>query len=501
MNNQSILNLYQTNPTNQDQTIIYTPHENITNYQYTIYKDNETLEQKNIDNNDPLTIILDETGQYQLIITEYDHYGKENQIKSGTYQIDKEKPIIEVTNTRVELKQNQTYNPLENITVHDNMDQEIQNKIITNLESLDLTTPGDQNLKYQVTDAAGNIATKTITLNVQKNTSEQLIFFQISLISLLLLFFIIALLYRRSLKLENRISRYAVQPLKDKSPSLFDNIMTSYHTLVTKLGNHLTKSAFLSKYAIHYEKYINTIGSNYQRGIEFIANKMFISLCFLLVAIISKTIQLEVLGLYEICFPLLCGFFAPDLIYISKYKVYHDRLENDLLQAIIIMNNAFKSGRSITQAIHLVTTELQGPIAEEFKKMHLEIGFGLSIDVVFKRFSERIKIDEATYLTASLSILNKTGGNIIKVFSSIEKSLFSKKKLKLEMDSLTGSSKLIVYVLFIVPLLFILFISILSPGYFNPFFTTPIGRILLIIMLIYYGIYIIAVRKIMKVRM
>ena len=94
----------------------------------------------------------------------------------------------------------------------------------------------------------------------------------------------------------------------------------------------------------------------------------------------------------------------------TKYKIHRSRVENDLLQAIIIMNNAFKSGRSITQAIELVTKELEGPIAEEFKKMHLEISFGLEIDVVFKRLSERIELEEVSYLTASLAILNKTGG-------------------------------------------------------------------------------------------
>ena len=165
------------------------------------------------------------------------------------------------------------------------------------------------------------------------------------------------------------------------------------------------------------------------------------------------------------------------------------------------MNNAFKSGRSITQAIELVTKELEGPIGVEFKKMHMEISFGLGIEEVFERFSKRVRLEEVTYLTASLSILNKTGGNIIKVFSSIEKTLFNKKKLKLELRSLTGSSKIIVYVLFAVPLLFILFISLVSPGYFAPFYTTGIGFIMLCIMLFIYILYICFVSKIMKVRM
>ena len=80
------------------------------------------------------------------------------------------------------------------------------------------------------------------------------------------------------------------------------------------------------------------------------------------------------------------------------------------------------------QAIEIVAKELKGPISQEFKKMHLEISYGLSLDVVFERFSKRIESEEVSYITSSLSILNKTGGNIIKVFSSIEKMLFNKRK-------------------------------------------------------------------------
>ena len=165
------------------------------------------------------------------------------------------------------------------------------------------------------------------------------------------------------------------------------------------------------------------------------------------------------------------------------------------------MNNAFKSGRSITQAVELVSTELDGPIAHEFAKIYMELNFGLEIDVVFDRFSKRVKMEEIAYLTASLSVLSKTGGNIIKVFSSIEENLFNKKKLKLELQSLTGTSKIIVTALYLVPALFIVFVSLVSPGYFEPFYTTKLGFIFMGIILILYVIYIYSVNKIMKVRM
>lgn len=234
---------------------------------------------------------------------------------------------------------------------------------------------------------------------------------------------------------------------------------------------------------------------------DFIATKLFIGFVFIVIAIVSKAIQYQVMEVYEWLIPFIFGLYLPDLLFFSKYKIYRNTLENDLLQAIIIMNNAFKSGRSIRQAIDLVTKELTGPIAEEFKKMSLEISFGLSIEETFKRFSERIQLEEVAYLTASLSILNRTGGNIIQVFSSIEKSLFNKKKLKLELASLTGSSKIVAYMLCIMPLLFIVFITLINPSYFVPLYTTNLGLILSGLILVIYICYIFLVRKIMRVRM
>ncbi|MBQ2409223.1 MAG: type II secretion system F family protein, partial [Bacilli bacterium] len=184
-----------------------------------------------------------------------------------------------------------------------------------------------------------------------------------------------------------------------------------------------------------------------------------------------------------------------------RYKIYYNKLENDLLQAVMIMNNAFKAGKSITQAVELVSIELDGPIGNEFNKMLVELNFGLDINVVFSRFEERVQIKEAEYLTASLSILNSTGGDIIKIFNTIEKTLIDKKKLQFELEALTASSKIILYVLFIVPFLFILFITMLEPTYFNPFFTSSFGFAIFVIIVILYLIYIYIISKLMKVRM
>jgi len=51
------------------------------------------------------------------------------------------------------------------------------------------------------------------------------------------------------------------------------------------------------------------------------------------------------------------------------------------------------------------------------------------------------------------------------------------------------------------PVLFVIVISLISKDYYAPLFTSPLGFIIIGAIIILYIIYIIVVRKIMKVRM
>lgn len=502
--NQDSFSLYeQIKPLNKELNIVFTPDNSTIRYVYEVIKDGKITDTLEISSHRTVSIPLKETGIFQIRVTEYSKKGSAV-VSSGEYHLDLDRPMIIVTDdslTIYQMKKNETVDFGQYVRAYDEQDGNLTTKITSNIDEIDLTKIGLNHITFTVSDEAGNIASKTVPLNVIKGYGDRLFAIQFVIIIALVLFLWRVVVYRRSLNYEKRLAKYSVDPIRDTRPSLFDHIMNSYRIVIQKCSSILKRSVFLQKYSKRYEKYLVLYHKLYEDGIDFVSCKVLMALVLLIVAIFSKTIQYQVIELYEVSIPLLFGFFLPDFVFLSKYKLHRNRLENDLLQAIMIMNNAFKSGRSITQAVDLVTRELAGPMSEEFKKMSLELSFGLSIDVVFERFSKRVNLEEVTYLTASLSILNRTGGNIIKVFSSIERSLFSKKKLKLELASLTGSSKIIVTVLIAVPVFFVLFISMISPTYLTPLYTTEFGVILSAIILVIYIIYIWIVRKIMKVRM
>ncbi|MCI9110455.1 MAG: DUF5011 domain-containing protein [Bacilli bacterium] len=482
-------------PANKDIVVVFSPSTNTANYTYSVHKDGKVISTVNVKSNKPSNITLDDSGSYQISVVSYDIFGKSTNNNSGIYVIDKEPPVLDIPKEHVTINKGEKFDIHEGVKATDNHDGELTSVI--KISDTDLSEAGLHDIIYTVSDEAGNSTSKTVTVNVE-SINNNLFILQIVIIVLLFLLLFPIFKMRRTFKLEKRIDSFVIESTKGEVVSIFDRMYKVYNRINGAILKIFDKSEFAKKYASKLEKYSN-VSVLHNSGAEIFAGKIFVAMLFVVVAVIATTIQFKLISVYEIVVPLLVGFFVLDILYFVKYKAYRMRLENDLLSAIIVMNNAFKSGRSITQAIDIASEEVEGEVGKEFKKMSLELSYGLGIDVVFKRFAERINLEEVNYLTASLTILSKTGGNITKVFDAIEKTMFSKKKLRLELKSLTGSSKIIVYVLFAVPFIFVLFISIINPSYFMPFVTTKLGAILLIGLIIYYIIFIICVRRIMKV--
>lgn len=483
-------------PTNQDLSIIFTPTDSTLNYTYQIYKNDIVIKTESVQNNSNTKIVLDETGRYKIVVTSILKNGIKDTLESGEYIIDKEKPKIFISSKNVKINPTKDKDII-NCTAVDNYSGNLNNKITDNMDEINLSKSGNYNYICSVQDEAGNVASESTNINVLAPSTSIYI---IQMICFILLFLLIIKIIRlfKIVKLEERLEPYVIKPLKSSDQNTSEQLKKIYKEFVEMFTSKLKKSVVATKYAKKLDKY-TVMTDMYNNGFEILSGKIIVACVLTVLAVIIKAFQFKVLGSMETLGVFTLGFFVLDIYLFARYKIFRWTLESDFIAAITIMNNSFKSGRSIIQAINIVGTEVGGIIGTEFKRMNLELSYGLDIEEVFKRFAERVELEEASYLTASLSVLNKTGGDIIKVFSTIERSLFDKRKLRLELKSLTSGSKIVVYVLLGIPFFFVLAISLINPQYFLPFITTDIGRLLLIFMIIYYIIFVVVVRKIMKV--
>jgi len=321
---------------------------------------------------------------------------------------------------------------------------------------------------------------------------------QTILIIILALFLYVILKETKILKFEKRISDYSLTSTIDDEDPLFEDFYNKCWNVVKRISKIISKSEILKKYAKKYDKYINYDDRKRKNNIDFISIKIIISLIICILYVLSTFINVTFNS--QLLLLIFVGsFFVYDIYLNIQYKKRKKEIENELLNAIIIMNNAFKSGMNIMQAVDIVKKEISGPIQDEFKKVSIDISYGLRLETVFERFYNREELEDIKYITSSLALINKTGGNIVRVFTAIEKTFYDKKKIKDEMNSLTSSSVFMFRMLVFMPILLILIIYILNPSYFVPFFTTTFGRMILVLIIILFSVYVFVVRKILKV--
>ncbi len=323
---------------------------------------------------------------------------------------------------------------------------------------------------------------------------------QLILIYLTALVIYYLLLFRRKIKIAERLNHYAVYK-EQKEIKFFDRCTLLYNKFIKVVSKFLYKLKIFNNYSLKYQKYIRKEDDLHLDKMDFVSKKVLLSILFISILIIFNVIRYQKTTIWEIIITGLIGFYTVDIFLISEDKMLKKEQENDLLKAITIMNNSFKSGHSIMQAIKLVSTELDSPLGLEFKKMYVDLTYGLSLDIVFKRFESRVKLENVKYITTSLTILNETGGDIVKVFDGVEKTFFYNKKLDDELENLTAASKMLYYVLLFIPIVFVLFIYLLDSTYFTPLFTSTIGYIIIGIIIILYISYIMVIKRIMKVGM
>lgn len=317
---------------------------------------------------------------------------------------------------------------------------------------------------------------------------EYVIFFGM-IVFLVLSFFVWLYLSLRTIHFQKRVEHFTIANELDESYSIPDKIYNQYKKLRNHISNYLMKRKVYSK----QEELFLVEQTN------LLSTKILVSIFFLGIYLFLSLLTLLPFNFLFGIISLLLGFLTPSIIDGIKRKRNLIQMEKDLLKAVSLINHSFQAGKSIIQAVESVSLELEGPLAFEFQKMHQDMLHGLSFQTAFERFQERVNLEEVKYITTALTILNKTGGNIVEVFASIERNFYTRRTLEMEVKATIASSRLVFQLLVALPIFLWLLIGLWNPNYFTYFFTSSLGILLFMIIVCIYILYVLIIRSIMKV--
>lgn len=188
----------------------------------------------------------------------------------------------------------------------------------------------------------------------------------------------------------------------------------------------------------------------------------------------------------------IVGFIIPDLILRVKKTKRMAKINSDLPEALNIISNGLRAGFSFTQAINVVTNEMEGPIVEEFNKMLKENLLGKSIEEALLNLSDRTDNEDLDIVITALIIQRQVGGNLAEVLDIISETIRERIKIKGDIKTLTAQGRISGVVISLLPFALGMVLRIISPGYIEVLFTTLMGNLLIAvgILLDFIGIFI-----------
>jgi tight adherence protein B len=152
----------------------------------------------------------------------------------------------------------------------------------------------------------------------------------------------------------------------------------------------------------------------------------------------------------------------------------------DFADAIDIVVRGLKSGLPVNDAMKVIAAEMAPPVGPEFLEVVEGQRVGITIDQGIERMFERMPLAEVNFLAIVMAIQSKTGGNLAEALSNLSKVLRDRKKMKAKIRSVSQEAKSSAMIIGALPFCIIGLLSIFSPDYLTPMWSTRIGNILVV---------------------
>lgn len=177
----------------------------------------------------------------------------------------------------------------------------------------------------------------------------------------------------------------------------------------------------------------------------------------------------------------LIGMAAPPIYLKIAAGKQRTMFEAQLGDALMVLSNGLRAGFSFEQSLENVSEDLADPIGSELNMIVRELKLGEEIEHAFLKVAERMKSDDLKLLTTAVVIQQKVGGNLAEILDTISQTIRDRLAIKRSIKTLTAQGRISGQIIGVLPILLLLALSFLNPGYISPLFTSMMGRILLLL--------------------
>jgi tight adherence protein B len=202
-----------------------------------------------------------------------------------------------------------------------------------------------------------------------------------------------------------------------------------------------------------------------------------------LVGFVAVSLFLNIIAL-QLGIAALLGYLPIGFLSFKRSK----RIKNfnaALPDAIDMMGRALRAGHSMAASINIVAEQSAEPVRSEFGEVFKQQNFGLPLRDAMQQMLDRVPSQDLRVLVTGMLVQKETGGNLAEILDRIANTIRERLKIHGEIKTHTAQGRMTGWILCALPIVMLIAINLINPGYSDMLFNTPVGQ-----MLSYVGLFL-----------
>lgn len=156
------------------------------------------------------------------------------------------------------------------------------------------------------------------------------------------------------------------------------------------------------------------------------------------------------------------------------------KYESQMVDALTLLANGLRAGRSVPQSIAMVVDEMPAPISEEFNLILKQNQIGTPLEECLSNLAIRVPVEDNEMFVSSVNIIRETGGNLSEIFDTIVSVIRERIRLKQKIDTFIAQGLWQGGAIFSMPFVLGLIFTVSNPEQMSSMVTKPLGIIFLL---------------------
>jgi tight adherence protein B len=147
-----------------------------------------------------------------------------------------------------------------------------------------------------------------------------------------------------------------------------------------------------------------------------------------------------------------------------------------LAESIDMLARALRAGHSVVGAIDMLSENAQEPAASEFGEIFKQMNLGLPMRDALLQLLERVPSSDLRVLVTAILVQKDTGGNLAEILDRTVFVIRERLRIQGEIQVQTAQGRITGWILSALPIVMMVVLNVVNPGYSSILFHDPFGR-------------------------